>query len=144
MKKPLSLLFCLFLLAALSVPALADLIWEPSDSFYFEHFDECSLIDLSYTTTADTALYESPEDASVVAVFPAGEEIWVSCVWTDAEGDEWGYVELYNEGWTQGWMNLTHPDAAPSPAFPTLVVMLVVVVVAAASGVIIGLNRRKK
>ena len=144
MKKFFALLLCLLLAAALTIPAAADVIWEPYDNFYFDHFGECDLTGQSFTTTQDTALYESPEDSTVICVFPAGEEIWVSCVWHSDSGDEWGYVELYDDGWTQGWFDMTHPDASPTSSSPTLTIVLVVVVAASTASALAALTRKKR
>ena len=40
MKRLCSLILILGVLAALTVPALADVIWEPADDYFYDHRDE--------------------------------------------------------------------------------------------------------
>lgn len=145
MKKAISLLLCLLLTAALTAPALADVIWEPDDDFYFAHFDECRASDEGYLAGTDTTVYADPETPVSAGVIPAGESVATPYIWTDKNGDEWGYVEYYDEsgaGWIQGWVDLTHPDTAPASFFQSPVVILVVAVLAVTTACILLLGKK--
>lgn len=145
MKKAISLLLCLLLTAALAVPALADVIWEPNDDFYFAHFDECRASNESYPAAADTTVYADPETPVSVGVIPAGENVPTPYIWTDKNGDEWGYVEYYDAsdaGWIQGWVDLTDPAAAPASFFQSTAVLLVVAALAVTAACIMLLGKK--
>lgn len=144
MKKFITLLFCLLLTAALTAPALADVLWMPDDNFYFEHMDECRLEEGVFTAEADTKLYRSPEDASPVAVLSAGTTKDVGCYYTDKSGNEWAYIEYYEDAWVRGWVNLSDPGAAPKAALQTTPVVLTVGALAAAAIVILFIRPKKR
>lgn len=144
MKKLLTLFLCLLLAAALTAPALADVIWEPMDDFYFEHMDECRMDEADYTFEADVTLYKSPEDPTAVRVVPAGETRQILCRWTGRNGDEWGYIEYYDNGWVNGWFNLSQPGGAPAHPTATLPVVLTVCVLAAAAILILFIKPKKR
>ena len=144
MKRTLCILFCLLLTASLTVPALADVIWEPDDDFYFAHANECRLSDEGYTAAEDTTLYASPIDPTPAGVLPAGESAATRYIWTDTHRDEWGYAEFYTEdGWVQGWLNLTHPDVRPASPFQSMTVVLIVGVLALTAAGIMFFGRKK-
>ncbi len=145
MKKALTVLLCLALAAGLAVPAMADVIWEPDDDFYFTHYDECRASDEGYLAAADTTVYADPETPSAVGVIAAGDSVATPYVWTDRNGDEWGYVEWYEDGtWIQGWIDLSHPDTAPTSFFQSTGVVLVVALLAVTTGCIMLVGRKKK
>lgn len=144
MKKFLVLSLCLLLAAALTAPALADVLWEPMDDFYFEHYDECRLDESSYAIGADITLYRSPKDPTAVGVLAAGTTQTIRVRWPAPNGDEWGYIEYYDEGWVQGWINLSRPNAAPGSTFQTLPVVLTVGALAAAAIVILLVRPKKR
>ncbi len=93
--------FCISF-GAVNVSALADVIWEPSDNFYEKHSSECSYRDRTYKANSpyDDGLkfYESPESDKVNATVENGDYVYVSYVYTDKAGNEWGLSE--NQG---GW-----------------------------------------
>ena len=145
MKKAFALFLCMLLAAALTAPAMADLIWEPADNFYFEHMDECRRIDEEFLAEENTFLYKSPQDATRTGVIPAGESQLVSYVWTDSRGYDWGYVEFWKDGaMTHGWVSLSVSDAAPLHATQTLPVVLIVCALAAAAVVIVFIRPKKR
>lgn len=97
MKKLISLALCAALALALCAPALADVIWEPDDDFYMEHFDECEYVNASYEAAADVNAMESPVERKTAAKIEAGTLVYVSYVWHGEHAD-WGYAESY-DGW---------------------------------------------
>ena len=133
MKKLIRALPLLLLCACLTAPALADVIWEPMDDFYFEHYDECVRADEEFTPAADTVLYDSPVKAAVSGALPAGQTVGIPLTWTDPRGHVWGYVELWREGQTvRGWLDLTSPGARPAAVPQSPVVLAAAGVMAAA------------
>ena len=145
MKKLLSLLFCLLLTAAATAPALADLIWEPMDDFYFEHYDECRLEEGTFTAEEETKLYRSPENSAPTAILAPGTTKDVGCYYTAENGDEWAYLEYYDDGvWVKGWVNVTVPGAAPRAKLQTLPVILTASALAAVTIVVLFIRPKKR
>ena len=105
--KMLSILMLLVLLCAMVLPfgASADVIYTPFDSFYEENHDVCDYVNRSFTANGpngDVTLYESPESAKEKAVIANGEPLYVSVIYTDADGITWGCAEQWDNdiiGW---------------------------------------------
>ena len=144
MKRFFSLFFCLLLIAVLAAPALADVIWEPMDDFYFEHYDECRLTEQDYALESNTVLYRSPEDPKSNGILAAGTTQKILCVWTAPNGDEWGYIEYYADGWVTGWIDMSRPGAAPRAPLQTLPVVLTVGALAAVTILILFIRPKKR
>lgn len=101
MKKIVSVIACLLLLAALAAPALADVIWLPEDSFYESHIDECVRVESRYEAQRDTVVQKSPTDSRATGQIAAGEVVYVYFDWNG-----WGYVEHWDGGAVDGWLDL--------------------------------------
>lgn len=106
------LCFFLALLAALSLtPGVrADVIFEPEDSFYRDHRDECTPHERSYYAAGPdgtVTVYRSPESAAVEARVEDGEVLWISHVYEGTDGIAWGYCENFVEEWS-GWVPMDH------------------------------------
>lgn len=102
MKKPTCLFLCILLLSALAAPALADVIWEPENDFYFSHMDECERVDAYYEAQTDADVQKSPTQSASKGTILRGEEVYVYYDWHG-----WGYVEFAEAGvWTGGWVDL--------------------------------------
>lgn len=117
MKRIAALLLVLLLAAALAVPALADVIWEPENDFYTEHRDECVYLDdVRYEAQTEVSVVRSPEDSEVLGTLPAGTVLDIDWLWT-GEG-EWGVVSPYleNEDWIEGWVDLADCRRLYGPA----------------------------
>ena len=68
MKRTLSLLLALVLLLALTPAVSADVIFEPQDSFYWDHRGECQYHSRSYYADGPdnvAVVYRSPVSAAV-------------------------------------------------------------------------------
>jgi|GEM_PF-6378156 len=101
MKRLCSLLTVLTLLAALTVPAFADIIWEPENDFWRKHRSECtSVYDDRREAQTDAAVYGDPKKSAVTGTIPAGTELAFQWLWKDGAGGEWGYAEQ-NDGWVR-------------------------------------------
>lgn len=110
MKK----LFCLCLAALLLLANLptvrADVIFEPmDDDFYEEHREECVYHDRSYTANGpngDVTVYESPISDRVIKTVDNGESLWVSYVYEDENGIQWGCSGDWGE--ESGWVPMPY------------------------------------
>ena len=100
LKKKFSHIILLFpvflLLLAAPLTAWADVIWTPENSFYESHENECEYIDRQYTAKADTSLYEEPLAPKASDTLEGGATVYVSFVYRDEGGQEWGYAEQYS------------------------------------------------
>lgn len=98
MKKLASICLAALLLFALTLPAAADVIWEPLDSFYEAHRDECTYVEYRYEAQRETHYYLEPDVPSEQEPLPAGTVILVNYLWKDGA---WGSTtdwELYSGG----------------------------------------------
>ena len=99
MKRFACLLLTL-LLALLPLAARADVIWEPYDNdFYTQHRDECTYDDHRYTALVDAKGYKSPESNRVTDTIKAGNSAWLTYLYTDKNGVEWGIADNEKESW---------------------------------------------
>lgn len=104
-----------FLLAAMiclsMFPAVrADVIFEPEDSFYWDHRGECQYHDRSYTANGPdnvAVVYRSPESSAVVERVKNGRSLWISYIYEDKHDISWGYCENFEEDWS-GWVPMDY------------------------------------
>ena len=102
MKRFLTLLFILLLTLSLGMNALADVIYEPEDSFFKKHRDECYYENRVYIASGEAgyaAIMKDPKSNKKVEELPNGTEAYVSYVW-DKEGG-WALLDR------RGWISLT-------------------------------------
>lgn len=95
------LLIILLLVALTSVPALADVIWEPNDSFYEQHREDCVYNNRRYTANGKDGavnVLKEPGSDKVVATVNNGNTFFVSFTYTVKGGAEWGVVEFNPDG----------------------------------------------
>lgn len=102
-RKLTALLLVLLAVSALAVPVRADVIWEPDDSFYKSHRDECSYVGRAYLLAGydgTVTLYTAPGGMSKTTV-ENDTRGTVQFTWT---GDDltWGY--LMAGGNQEGWV----------------------------------------
>lgn len=88
----------------------ADVIWEPMDSFYESHRDECEYINRSFTANGPDGkviVYESPVSSRIVARVKNDTVMFVSFSYKDKDGTEWA---VYEDGDTNetGWMPMDY------------------------------------
>ena len=79
MKKWISL--CLLAVWLLTVPAMADVIWEPDDDFYSSHRDQCDYLGRSYYVNGPqggTALWRKEPGGGHVRVLENGTRLYIS------------------------------------------------------------------
>ena len=95
----LVLVLCMFF----SFAVQADVIWEPEDSFYRSHSEECEYYARSRIVNSPEGglpVYASPKSSSVVGTVENGTALHVQFTY---DNESWGYVEI-PEG--DGWMKL--------------------------------------
>ena len=104
-RKLLSLLLTLTAVVALSVPALADVIWEPTNSFYESHSGQCDYENRAYLLggyEGEVALRSSPQNGYIVKQVENGKRGVVQFIWHGGEMD-WGYLYGIEGEETEGW-----------------------------------------
>lgn len=110
MKRTISLLLALIFVLALAPDVRADVIFEPQDSFYWEHRGECQYLSRTYYADGPdkvAVVYRSPESSAVVERMKNGDELWISYTYEDKNGISWGYCENYEEDWA-GWVPMDY------------------------------------
>lgn len=99
------------LLAVCCIAAVgADVIFEPDDSFYDNHRDQCEYHSRSYTANGpngDVTVYESPESDKTIAVLPNGETLPIYYIFADAADIPWGFYENWQTG-VSGWVPMEY------------------------------------
>lgn len=113
MKRTFCLLLALLLCLSLVPAVRADVIYEPEDSFYWEHRGECQYHQRNYYAAGPdnvAVVYRSPASSAVVERVKNGDTLWISYTWEDENGIAWGYTEHYsNSGldWS-GWVPMEY------------------------------------
>ena len=110
MKRTISMLLALIFVLALTPAVRADVIFEPQDSFFWEHRGECQYLSRTYYADGPdkvAVVYRSPESSAVVERVKNGDELWISYIYEDENGISWGYCENYEENWT-GWVPMEY------------------------------------
>lgn len=105
--KHIGTILVVLLLVSMACPLTvqADVIYEPRDSFYSEHFRECEYVCRYYTAkgpNGTVTIYESPESDRVEATIANGETVYVSYTYEDSLGIIWGCCEDWDTemlGW---------------------------------------------
>ena len=96
MKKWISL--CLLAVCLMTVPALADVIWEPESSFYALHRGDCELEQRGYWVNSPEGyitLWDEP-GGTPIANLPNGTLLFIYYRYQGSRGD-WGIVEYSAE-----------------------------------------------
>ena len=102
MRRLLTGCWALALLLSLAAPARADVLWEPNNSFYERHADECQYLGRSfYANGAEgyITLWDAPGGYLVKGQFSNGFILWVYYQFED-----WVYAVVWgDEGEISGW-----------------------------------------
>jgi len=100
MKRLLTCLLTLMLLLALAAPARADVIWEPNNTFYKTHQNQCRNVPgRAYYTNGEegfVTLWTAPGGSTVAWQLENGEKLYIQWLYED-----WGYAEKGEDG---GWV----------------------------------------
>lgn len=96
-----ALLLALLLSLSLALPAFADVLWEPDNRFYRDHYGDCQYHNRSYTTNSSKGYVDirSAPDGVVTAQAENGQRVNVYFTYQD-----WGYIS--NTG-IEGWAPLS-------------------------------------
>ena len=89
-----------FLVCAQTVHA--DMIFEPSNSFYARHSGKCEIVEREFVANGpngEVIVYKSPEDATKIGTMKNGETSWVTWTYKDADGIVWGCPNRFEDGW---------------------------------------------
>lgn len=98
-KSLLGLCCCLILAAAGAVSAAADIIYTPTDSFYFAHSGSFRNEVRVYTADNEenqTAVWKTPDAIQMVVQVENGTTLSVQYVYTDNSGREWGDISGFS------------------------------------------------
>ena len=109
MKKGVGLFLLLICFYIQVMEVSADVIFEPQDIFYKHHANECEYVNHFFIVNGyegKTELYKSPLSGKVKAVMKNNEEHYISYVYTDIKGNEWGLVEDVED--TEGWVPMVY------------------------------------
>lgn len=85
----------------------ADVIFEPQDSFYEEHREECKYVNRAFTANGPDGkviLYKSPELQVVTNTWSNGETVYISHTYEDSRGVVWGICD------DAGWMPMAYME----------------------------------
>lgn len=110
MNRIISLVLALVFILALSPAVRADVIFEPEDSFFWDHRGECQYHDRAYYAEGPdnvAVVYRSPDSSAVVERVKNGDVLWISYVYEDENGISWGYCENFQEDWS-GWVPMDY------------------------------------
>lgn len=110
MKNCIQLLCIFLMLVSIPLQARADVIYEPWDSFYEEHREECVYHARSYTANGpngNVTAYESPESDWKEKVLENGTTLWISYTYVDGRGIEWGCFESWEDD-IIGWVPMNY------------------------------------
>lgn len=105
MKQKLTvLLLTLAAALALCAPAMADVIWEPDDSFYSRHGDECTYENRRYELAGyegTVTVYTAPGGLARTTL-DNGTRGTVQFIWKGDKGN-WGYLCFLENSDVEGW-----------------------------------------
>lgn len=110
-KKCLAGLLVLLACMSASLRAQADLIWEPQDSFYEKHAEECTYVNRFFEANGPDGkviLYQSPEMPIEKGSWENGYRAYISFIYTDSEGIEWGIYD--NDAKLSGWVPMAYME----------------------------------
>lgn len=98
MKKFFALAMALLLALTVTIPASADLIFEPQNAFYERHRNECEYVNRSYIANGKNGyIYAYPAPGALIPEgIINGERIYISHSWVDQEDvakTEWGVTQ---------------------------------------------------
>lgn len=105
------ILFCvIFCVLSWGLPAEADVIWTPEDSFFRKHEEECIHVDRRFTARGPEGiviLYKSPELPVETGRWENGYIARISFTYEDGDGIVWG---VYESDAICGWMPMEYME----------------------------------
>ena len=115
-RKITTLLLAVMMLAALSAPAFADIMWEPyGNSFYEKHREEMSYVNRGYLANGQKGyitILAAPDSLIEVTNLTNGTRFNVGMTWQGKDGILWavGYhIYQTEDGWNEymGWVPMS-------------------------------------
>ena len=105
MKRLSTLLLIIAMLAALTAPVYADVLWEPDNAFHRNHRDECEVLDRRYLVNSPegfVTVWDSPNGSLVQGQFENGTKLHVYYLY-----ENWGIITWYGEDYNvEGWVDM--------------------------------------
>lgn len=104
-RKFLTLSLALLTVLALTVPVSADIIWEPEDSFFTSHRDDCTYVGRRYEMAGydgTVTVFTAPGGMNK-ATLDNGVRGSVQFTW-EGKGTTWGYLCWATEDDVEGWV----------------------------------------
>ena len=111
MKKILFVMAGMVCAMLCRISVKADVIWEPEDSFYHRHAEECTYVNRVYIANGpdgEVILYKSPEMPITVTTWENGYRVGILYIYEDADGVSWGICDDYQG--TVGWMPMEYME----------------------------------
>lgn len=104
-QKFFSLVLALLAVSALAIPVSADVIWEPDDSFYEKHRDECTYVNRDYQLAGygGTVTVFTAPGGSNKATLGNGLQCSIQFTW-EGKGITWGYLIRWGDNAVEGWV----------------------------------------
>ncbi|MCI8303572.1 MAG: hypothetical protein HFF52_02985 [Lawsonibacter sp.] len=104
-QKLTSLLLALLSILSLTVPVSADIIWEPNDSFFEKHRDECTYVDRRYSLAGydgTVTIFTAPGGMGK-GTLDNGTQCTIQFTWEGAD-ISWGYLYGAGDSSLEGWV----------------------------------------
>ncbi|MBQ9924924.1 MAG: hypothetical protein IJO51_02770 [Clostridia bacterium] len=105
MKRSWTWLLIIAMLAALTAPVYADVLWEPDNAFHRNHRDECEVLDRRYLVNSPegfVTVWDSPNGSLVQGQFENGTKLHVYYLY-----ENWGIITWYGEDYNvEGWVDM--------------------------------------
>ncbi len=93
------------LLAALTLPAYADVLWEPENSFYEKHHEDCEYLGRRYMVNSPDGfitVWDAPDGSRVLGQFENGSKLWVYWLY-----ENWGVIgHRDGDKPIEGWVDM--------------------------------------
>ena len=106
MKKFWTVLLTVAAMLALTLPASADILWEPGGNVFYEsHREKCDYEGREYLANSEDGfitVWDAPNGFVVKGQFTNGEKLWVYWVY-----ENWGLISYYGEDTVEGWVDLS-------------------------------------
>lgn len=90
---------------SLTVPVSADMIWEPDDSFYESHTEECTYVGRQYELAGydgKVTVFTAPGGMSKLTL-DNGLQGTIQFTW-EGNGTTWGYLIRWGDSQAEGWV----------------------------------------
>lgn len=106
MKRKICTLFLAALAVfSLTVPASADMVWEPRDDFYEKHREECTYVSRNYELAGydgKVTVFTAPGGTNKLTL-DNGLQVSILCTW-EGNGITWGSLAYWDDHWVEGWV----------------------------------------